>query len=346
MSAYQYRLADARADIGLRNIAATCANGTQFADYVNRATRRLIKRGSWYGTDALLKLCTNGCDVVFPRQVGTVIGLRLCQSGAMEIRNNWWAIVSPANCGYGAGWNQGWGNSYGYGGGMPYSTDTNSVPIFNQVSGNTGKLIRYHVVAAQDIGKTITIYGKKYGGQPLQEEVAGVIQNGITITAATPFSQTTDLVTKIDSVVRQATSSPAYLYEYDPATMLLRMLGSYEPSETNPSYRHMRIPQLSCVPHSTDENGVHTWHMEALVKLQYIPVVSDNDFLLIDDFDALSFAIQSIKFDEANDAQNAQIYMLKAIESLNFEMREKSPSDQLSVRVQVNGPNYCLQSPY
>jgi hypothetical protein len=351
--AYTLQLINARNDIGIRNIAGVCNNGEQFADYVNRATRRLMKRGAWFGTECLMRLCTTGCDVVFPRHVGTVLGLRMCKAGQVEIRNNWWAILSPG-CGgwvnslypgYGSGW--GYGGIYGGGfyGGVPNSTDTNTVPIFNQVSGNTGKLIRYHVVKQQDYGKTITIYGKQYGGQPLQTEVDGAWVNGVTITAANPVAQTTILVTKIDSVVREATQGMAYLYEYDPATTKLRMLAVYEPSETNPSYRHMLIPAMKygagCF---TDENDQTTYQFEALVKLQYIPVVSDNDFLLLDNLDALALAIQALKAEEANDDSLAEIKWTKAIEDLNFELRDKTPDNQFSVKVRVMGSDRIVSN--
>lgn len=343
--AYTLQLINARNDIGIQNIAGVCNNGTAFADYVNRATRRLMKRGAWFGAECLMRLCTTSCDVVFPRHVGTVLGLRLCRSGQVQIRNSWWEIVQPG-CGgwqsYGNGWGYGGVYGGGYWGGSSYAIDTNTVPIFNQVSGNTGKLIRYHVIKAQDYGKTITIYGKQYGGQPLQTEVSGAWVNGVTITAATPIAQTTVLVTKIDSVVREATEGPAWLYEYDPATTKLRMLAAYETSETNPSYRHMKIPALSCAGCQVDENGQTIYQFEALVKLQYIPVVNDDDFLLLDNLDALALGIQALKAEEANDDNLAEIKWTKAIQDLNFELRDKSPSDQLSVRVNVGR---CLTSP-
>jgi len=353
--AYNLQLIDARNDAGIRNISGVCKSSEATADYVNRATRRLMKRGSWHGTEVLVRLCTTGCDVVFPRHVGTVRGLRLCGSGQIDIRNNWWAIAGPGNI---AGWNSmyggGFGYGYGYGNGADVSTvegyqppgiDGNTTPVFNQVSGNTGKLIRLHVVNQADYGKKITIYGTKFGGQPLQQEVNGVTEMGLTIVATQPFAQTAELVTRIDAVVKEETSSPVYLYEYDPATTLLRMLASYEASETNPTYRRMAIPALACSPWRCGLNGEKIWQMEALVLLQYIPVKKDGDFLLIDDLDALSMAIQSVKFDEASDAQNAEVYMKKAIRELNYELRTKSPGDQTSIIVNAMGSGRMIVNP-
>jgi len=353
---FTYQLKNARDDSAIQKIAGVCATGNQYRDYINEATRQLMNRGGWVGQEVLMRLCTTSCDCVFPRYVGTVLGLRPACGDYIDIRNHWWAILAPNyGNGYGNGWGDGvyggWGtgaygygyNASGYAGYLPDAIDTNSVPIFNQVSGNTGKLIRYHVVNVEDLGKTITIYGKKYGGQPLQQQIDGVTVNGLTITAATPIAQTTELVTKIDSVVRQSTVSPAYLYEYDTTTGKLRMLAAYEPSETNPSYRHMRIPSVgSCCRNDGEETR---YQVEALVKLEFVPVVSDEDFLLISNFDALAMMIQSIRAREANDMQLSRTMFAAAIDELNFELRNKSPSDQLSVRVNIAGSNSILTSP-
>lgn len=346
--AYELQLVDARNDFGIRNISGVCSGGEQLADYVDRAERQLMKRGAWFGSEVMMRLCASGCDVVFPRHVGTVLGVKLCGQDYMPLRNRWWSILNPGNLG---GWNTTFnsGISAGYGeaypGYMQPGVDANTVPTFNQISGNTGKLIRYHVVKSQDYGKTITLFGTKYGGQPLQTEVAGTWQDGISITAANPVAQTTDLVTKITSVVREPTQGMAYLYEYDTTTMKLRMLAVYEPNETNPSYRHMAMPAMSCAPHSTDANGVNTWQFEAIVLLQHIKLQNDNDFLIIDDLDALKYAIQAIKAEEAGDDASAEVKWTKAIRELNYRDRQKNPSDQLTVRVRTMGSNRILTSP-
>lgn len=326
------QLIDARNDYGIRSIAGVCSNGAQFADYIDSSEDQLMKRGAWFGSQVLMRLCTTSCDVVFPRRVGTVIGLRFCGENYTPIQNNWWSIIG--------------GRCDNFQPNTRAIDTGETVPIFSQVTGTTGKLIRYHVVKAQDIGKTITIYGKQYGAQPLQTEVAGVWQPGVTITAASPIAQTAALVTKIDSVVREATEGMAYLYEYDPATGLLRMLAAYEPNETNPAYRRMRIPHMSCKAHSTDANGVNTWQLEALVLLEHIKIQNDNDFLIVSDMAALKYAIQARKLEEANDYQSAEAFWDKAIRELNFRDRQKSPSDQLSVRVNTMGSNRVLTSPY
>lgn len=76
MSAFVKRLADARASSAIRKIAAVCATGDQYRDYINEAIELLMNRGGWHGTELLMRLCGTGCQVVFPRYVGTVLGVR------------------------------------------------------------------------------------------------------------------------------------------------------------------------------------------------------------------------------------------------------------------------------
>ena len=332
MSAYRFQLSDARADIGVRNVAGKCVNTDEFSDLVNRVTRRLMKRGSWWGLEQVVKLCVYGCDIVWPKYVSTVLGIRTC-AGQMDIRNGWYAILGPT-CRYDQ-----WSSNL-------TMFDNGTAPCFNEISGNTGKLLRYHTVKQQDIGKTITFYGKQYGGQPLQElDANGDWQMGLTLTAAAPIAQTTVLATKITQVVRQATQGMCYLYEYDPATALLRTLAVYEPNETNPQYRRSTVRNLGNIPMHVDTNNVKSWTLEALCKLEYFPAVNDRDFLLIDDFDALAQGMQALRLEEAQDLEGAERYWMKAISELNFESRNRNPGNQFTTKVNVMGSSRIITNP-
>ncbi len=332
MPAYQYTLGDAR-NSAIKKVAGVCADGDAFRDYVNEATERLIKRGGWFDTEQVARFCFEGCDVVFPRWVGTVLGVRLCYAGQVPIHNNWWSILGPQDQ-FGAA------NGYNWMSGL---RDNGMVPIYNQVSGTEGKLIAYHVTKSQDVGKTCTIYGTAYGGQPLQESVDGVWRQGITITAIAPGADnlpamTSVLVTKITSVVRQATQGMSYLYEYGEdadAVLALRDLAMYQPNETNPRYRRMTIGGLCGQPQCTDANGRQIRSLEAICKLEFIPVINDEDFLLISDFQALKLAVQALILEEAGNTADAELKFLSAIRELNYLDRSKSPSDQISVKVRT-----------
>lgn len=334
MGAYQKQLIDARNSDALKNVANSCSSSDQFVSYVNRATAMLIKRGAWFGTEVLVRFCVYGCRIVFPRYVSTVRGGRFCKHGEIEVKNNWYSILSWPAC-----------RATNWQADSITMSDGGLVPTFREITGNTGKFLRYHVVKGTDYGKNITFYGKQYGNQPLQEQISGVWQNGLTLTSANPFGQTTTLVTKIDQIVREPTEGMTYLYQYDPVSTDLLMLGQYEPNETNPQYRSLIINGMGGWPGTVDSNGQCVREFEALVKLEFIPATNDRDFLIIDDFEALAMAIKAIKFYEDNDADNFEKFLTMAIAELNFESRNKEPDQSFVTQVRVLGSNRVITNP-
>lgn len=334
--AYTLQLRDVR-NSSVKNVASVCATGQEFADRVNEVSRRLLRRGGWWNTEQVVRLCTQGCHIVFPRQVGTVLGMRFCRSGAAQIKNNWWSVYGYHSCNgwYGSGWR-----------GDTVVRDDGTRPCYNEITGNTGKYIRYHITRTADIGKTIRLFGFQYGNQPLQEVNAdGDLVMGLTLTAAVPDAQTTVLVTQITSVVREATEARGFLYEVDPVSGDLHDLAVYEPDETNPAYRCSVVQNWSGVPFHTDSAGRRIRQVEALVKLAFVPAVTDDDFVMIDNLSALKLGMQALQLEEANQDELAQAKLLLAVKELNLELRDKEPGMQTVVSVNSISSNYCISNP-
>lgn len=325
---YKYTLSDARNSGALKAISGVCSSSQKFADLLNEAQRRLLRRGDWFDTDFQIRLCVSGCTIAWPRFVGAIRGVRFggCFTTPATVFNQWFSFTNPI--GYPNGyWNR-WNSNAGV------LEDINMAPVFNDIDGTTGKLLRYYVVNNEDIGKTITINGTRYGGQPLQQaNSANHFTNGITIAAAAPYGTNAALVTRIESITRQATTGLAYLYQYDPTTNVLRDLAIYQPNDTNPRFRRSKIVNKPLSTNPPDANGICWTNIDALVKVEFVPVVSDLDFLMIDNFDALKFMIQAINAEEANDEQTALVKITKAIQELNFELRNKNLDGQTSVFV-------------
>jgi hypothetical protein len=317
---FTLQLADAKNDETIKNISSNCPNSAAFIALVNTAIRRLLKRGDWYGTTQVVEFCTRGCEITWPNWAGTIEGVRFQHDKPGHVFNNWYRFTGAHHV------HSEWRSDV-------VLEDAGTAPCYNDITGTTGKQIRYNVVKLADIGKKITIYGKKYGGQPLQEQnpVTGQWIDGLTITAASPYGTDATLVTQIDSVTREATSGMAYLYSYDPTTTDVVDLAQYQPNETNPRYRRSCIHNA---PHGRpDANGICWRRIEALIKLEFIPLVNDRDFLLIDDFDALAFMIQAIKAEQAQDNPTAEAFILKAIRELNFRDRDKFPDQTTPIQV-------------
>jgi hypothetical protein len=143
------------------------------------------------------------------------------------------------------------------------------------------------------------------------------------------------LVTNIDSVIKQPTQGNVTLYEYDPASDTRRLLAVYEPNDTNPRFRRSLVVNFNnhwgCNANNSTSPKYH--QLDVLVKLEFIPVVNPWDFLLIDDWDALTFAVQAIKAEEAGDLQTANGFLLRAIGELNMRDRDKMPTWETPVSV-------------
>lgn len=316
---YSLQLRDAKNSLALKAISGQCTNSNGFVAVLNEAMRRLDRRGNFFNTEQLIEFCVyNGC-VTFPRKVGTVLGIRPCAQGSLEIKNNWYNILGDRNC-----------NSFFPGFVM---RDYGTAPCFNEISGNDGKYLRVYPTKREDVGKTIVFFGTDGNGQPLQEKIGNEWQRGITLTIQAPYVQSATLVKRITEVVKDRTQANILVYEYEASTGYQRDLALYEPSETNPSYRKSIIEGFCSIPGSATTNGVQYKKVEALVKLQFVAVESDEDFLPIDCLDAIKFMIQCIRQEEAGNFGNAEVFKQKAIEELNFELRNRSPSNQTTVRV-------------
>lgn len=345
--AYSKTLADLRRS-SVRTIAGVCVDSPQFTQLANEVQERLLVRGGWFDTEWLVKICaTNGC-IVWPRYVSALLAARMCDGNVADIKNKWFQIIGGATAlGYSS-------RGFGYGGwdGPDYAdwgnvqlADNGTAPTYNRISGNTGRLIRYYVKYQNDIGKTITIFGRKLGGEPLQHlDANGHWQDGIVLTAAAPFATTTVLVTQIDAVLREATEGQARLYEYDAINDTLRDLALYEPNETNPRYRASKVLNWCALPGCTKTTTVDDVEyqtkqvpLEVLVKLKHLELVNDNDFLMVDNLAAFKLGVQAVKLEEMNDEQGAEIKWAKAVHELNLELREKNPDAQIPVMVNVVG---------
>ncbi len=320
----------------IQNIAGQCVNSSSFIQTLNEITKQLMRRGGWYGTEVLMRLCTTSCVIAWPRVVGTILGLRFCRGGALTLRNNWFPVYGWRSC---AGWRAGWR-------GDVVGMDNGTVPCQNQISGNSGKYLRLHIVHIQDVGKTVKVFGFRFGNQPLEElDSNGNWVPGITITATQTDVTTSILVTQITSIIKEESQGRMWLYSVDPSSGDLELLSMYEASEKNPAYRSTRIQNWGGIPFHTDSNGQRVRSVEALVKLEFIEATAEDDFVLVDNISALKAAFQAFRLEEANDDAGAEIKWAKAIRELNFEIRDRTPSLQTTIMVNSISSDYPICNP-
>lgn len=308
-------------------IAQSCSSSDDFRSLVNEATEMLLERGDWEGTKEPIYVCTQRGCVTWPRYVGSVRELSVC-GHPIPIHNVWYQFVDTEfyNHCCGQGTIRLNCNQHGHISGM---VATGYYSTYNDVPGDS--YIRAYATVNEDFGKTITIFGNDSNGIRLQTDNGdGTYSDGVVITLGNPYGTTSVLVQKGSiRVVKEATQGDVRLYAYDPVTATMLDLALYAPSETNPSYARY---QLSAGCNCGTSSGVL-----ALVKLAFIPVVNDNDLVLIGNMRALKYAIQSIKADEAGDVEKARARLVQAVNELNVQSRNHNPDSQISINLKPFG---------
>lgn len=309
-------------------IAQSATSSDDFVSLVNEATELLLNRGDWTGTVVPIYICIRRGCVTMPRYVRQVRELNIC-SHSIPINNVWYQFVSRDfyhSCSHGSirltthcgGGLKGM-NAIGY-----YST-YNDLP--------TNCYIRAYPSAAVDFtsgsAKTLTIFGFDSNGIRLQtKNNDGTYSDGIVLTLASPYVQSSVLVNRIERVIKDETQGDVRLYGYEPTNNILYDLAVYGTTEVNPNYARYQLQASS----ASTSCGVL-----ALVKLAFIPVKYDNDLVLIGNMRALKFAVQSVKAHEAGDIGKADARLAEAISELNLELRNDNPDSTIPINIRAFG---------
>jgi hypothetical protein len=313
-------------------VASACKDSDGFASLVNEATDILLQRGDWPGTVVPMRLMVRQGCIVWPRSVQRVRRINRC-SVPLRVGTIWYDYVDQndylgwlGSAYYHWGGSAITGNRLGHGYEQGKLSSQGRVPTYNDVPGGNPRYIRAYALNPADKGKTITIFGIDGNGQTLrhQDVVTGNWLDGAIITLDIPFGSTSVYVQRIDAVLKAETQSNVPLYAYDPITNTLLDLAIYEPTETNPNYAKDRLfssgPNCSC-----------DFTVIVLVKLAFIPVKVDSDYVLIPSTNALKKTIQSIKAGEAGDIAGQEGFIQSAVNELNHVLDNEQPLNQTPV---------------
>lgn len=314
-------LAEAKVS-GLRNVSGTCTNGDEFLRLVNSATKRLMYRGDWPGTELPMVVSVKRGVTTFPRVVGTIRALNICNH-PVPIFGDWYRFLPyQRNC---AGLFGGW---RGWIGPRPAMTTYGRSCTFDVIPTDTCVVQAYGIT--DDAGKVIVIFGKDASGNDLRTDNGdGTWSDGVSLTIGPPFVPSALFIKTITRVIKPITQGNVQLIAMDVVTTTQTTLANYEPGETNPSYAQYQLG-VPCTP-------VININAIALVKLMFIPARVDTDPILIPNLEALSLFIQGIRFEEAGDRTNAKLYQADAVKELNLEMADQEPEDQLPIDVNPFG---------
>jgi hypothetical protein len=270
-----------------------CSTSTELLDWTNAFEQRAAAYGRWWGSTQLTQFCVRadrcGACVVMPPQVAVVEAANLNGQPMAVQGSSWGQFLRPH-----LGWNQ-WGggcnNSLpctdvqnfrcgcGCGcTGMATMEDEGLVPSWSVTT--DGEQIKVYATQTVDYGKYVVLQGNDSNGNWVRTTFAdGTVQDGeqLTLAAGGVISSTT-----------WGPGAPYLAYKDVTAYRVLvfalasddteRQLAEWGPTETNPTYRKMRIPGLGCGTGCGCNQTVR-----ALVSLQPGAITGANDWLLFAD---------------------------------------------------------------
>ena len=319
-------LGEARESLELKSVSGNCSSSAQFLSYLNQATRKLMNRGSFWGTVQRIQVCTYDCKVVWPRFVGTVLALNLSGHHS-TVKNNWYRFLPFSN------------HDISMQGAFPYVngcfgspaiSDAGMTPVFNQIACGHPVYLRVYPGVREDAGKKITVYGIDSNGLEVRTKVSGIWQEGETITLAIPYTQTTTLFRNVTRISKPVTQGVVRYYQWQPIGDFTYDMVWHDPGETNPVYRASKLPPgRNCCLKS----------IEALVKLEFIPVVADSDIVQISNLDALALMIQCIRNSNSESQTMTDAKELASVRELNLELRTRFPNESITTNVNYFGRN-------
>ena len=189
------------------------------------------------------------------------------------------------------------------------------------VSGST--YYRKAVSASDTLGPW-AIYGAANNDWYINNFVDGDITNGVglypwsvswagSITLTELPRTTVNAFRSIDAINKTATKGWVRVYAVDPVTGAESCIAILAPDETLPQYRRYAIPGFESEEGST---------VTVLAKRKFIPIITDDDDLIVTNLGALKMMAIAIEKEENNNLVEAQVYEEKATDLLREELKE------------------------
>ncbi len=263
---------------------------------------------------------SNNPYITTPREVARIAVMTVCKK-PVQIRNQWYEFLTFGN---GLMPKQPpWCDCTDF---LQTYTRNNAITAFDLSS--PPQMLRVTISDPADIDKRVLLQGwdnldVPIHSQDVLQEVQGVFvtldQNPVT---ATYPDGSTVLFNKITGIQKDLTNGQIKIEQVDPTTGAVALLLTMEPSETVAGYRRYFLnptPKNCC----TTISPSNTLTINALVKLDLIPVMADPDYLLIGNLEAIIEEMKALRYstmDTLNSKQMEQACHHQAVSYLNGEL--------------------------
>jgi hypothetical protein len=298
---------------------------------VNAAQQRLLHAREagdegWWGTWAEMVFNVSRDDpyITCPRSVARLEGIAVCGE-PIPVNNQFYEYLSFGNGLLPKTWltcNTGLIQAY----------SRNNVPTTRDLTG-TDQVISVYPIDPTDVNKSVIIQGTDtFGNVTRSRDVYSVI-NGQKLTLTVPFVNPPSHYNTITGIQKDRTNGPVQITQTDPITFETRLLLEMEPSEMVSGYRRYYLSELptNCCHVPGDSTTVQ---VKAIAKLEFIPVVVDTDYCIIQNAEAIIEECMSIRYsriDTVSAKQMSREHHRNAIGLLNGELTHYLGMDQPAV---------------
>lgn len=267
---------------------------------LTKAIKLLVNKGL---NDALLgemSICVcNGC-VTLPRDVGTVLGVDVCGRPTL-LQDQFFKYHI---------------NGPGARGGSCVITEIGQVCTYKDPSEPC--YLQAEVTSASDNNKKLRFYATRAdnGQKIFTPGPDGKLYEGFLVPMIFGFSQRNPDVPPLGSiyrVTREATKDFVKVYAVNSSDGVSQtLIGEYEPSETVPQYRRIKVPHKS----------------EVLIKYKRatLDIRSQTDWISVDNVEALEVACRAVKFRSEDKYDAARKAEEEASRILSEDTQAKLPS--------------------
>jgi hypothetical protein len=175
-----------------------------------------------------------------------------------------------------------------------------------------------------DNNKTVRVFGWDTNGNRIYSTESGVTVDGFLVPLVFGFpavNGSAPAIGRIDRVQKTETNGYVELVAVNPlsTTEELYRLGYYQPREVDPSYRRLRV-----------NAPTGTRHVRIAYKKKDTEIQSLNDWINLDNREALLLAVKAVKFREANNFEQARAAETEAARLLSEEAESRKPATSLS----------------
>ena len=171
---------------------------------------------------------------------------------------------------------------------------------------------RFEITDTDDDGKVILFKALDTTGRPVFDSV-GNAWLSITLSVAGAFYS--GVIGKITEIHKPLTQGAVNLLAVSVAdTTLKAQIGSYEPTETVPSYKRYKAVA-----------GQFSSTVTCLCKRRFVSLVNvadDETLITPSNEGALKLTLMALQYEDKNDLERAETYFQKAIYLLNAELKE------------------------